>query len=95
MQFRANSQDTWHRYVVKLADSIPIGMGGEFYGRQDAIPNGWLLCDGSAVSRTTYADLFDVIGTTYGPGDGSTTFNLPDFQGKGSVGAGHFNQINT
>lgn len=41
------------------------------------IPAGFLLCDGSAVSRTDYADLFDVIGTTYGAGDGSTTFNLP------------------
>ena len=42
------------------------------------LPTGWLLCDGSAVSRTTYADLFSVIGTTYGTGDGSTTFNLPN-----------------
>lgn len=41
------------------------------------IPEGWLECDGSAVSRTTYADLFAVIGTKFGPGDGSTTFNLP------------------
>jgi hypothetical protein len=40
-------------------------------------PEGYLLCNGSAVSRTTYADLFAVIGTTYGAGDGSTTFNLP------------------
>ena len=44
-------------------------------------PDGWLLCDGSAVSRTTYAALFAVIGTTYGAGDGSTTFNLPDLRG--------------
>ena len=40
------------------------------------------LCDGAAVSRTTYADLFAVIGTTYGAGDTSTTFNVPDLQGK-------------
>ncbi len=45
-------------------------------------PEGWLLADGSAVSRIQYADLFNVIGTTYGAGDGSTTFNLPDFRGK-------------
>ena len=45
-------------------------------------PDGYLLCDGSAVSRTTYADLFTVIGTTYGTGDNSTTFNVPDLQGK-------------
>ena len=45
-------------------------------------PAGYLLCDGSAVSRTTYADLFAVISTTYGAGDSSTTFNVPDLQGK-------------
>ena len=45
-------------------------------------PAGYLLCDGSAVSRTTYADLFAVVGTTYGAGDTSTTFNVPDLQGK-------------
>lgn len=48
------------------------------YGAASA-PSGWLLCDGSAVSRTTYAALFAVIGTTYGVGDGSTTFNVPSF----------------
>jgi microcystin-dependent protein len=41
-------------------------------------PSGWLLCNGAAVSRTTYATLWALIGTTYGPGNGSTTFNLPD-----------------
>ena len=45
-------------------------------------PAGYLLCDGAAVSRTTYADLFAVISTTYGVGDNSTTFNVPDLQGK-------------
>lgn len=45
-------------------------------------PDGYLLCDGSAVSRTTYADLFAVISTTYGAGDGSSTFNVPQLQGK-------------
>ena len=45
-------------------------------------PDGYLLCDGSAVSRSTYADLFAVISTTYGSGDGSTTFNVPNLQGK-------------
>jgi microcystin-dependent protein len=51
-------------------------------------PTGWLLCDGSAVSRTTYAALFTAISTTYGAGDGSTTFNLPDTRGRTVVGAG-------
>ena len=47
-----------------------------------SVPTGYLSCDGSAVSRTTYADLFAVIGTTYGSGDGSTTFGLPDLVDK-------------
>ena len=45
-------------------------------------PTGWLETDGTAVSRTTYADLFAAIGTAYGVGDGSTTFNLPDLRGE-------------
>lgn len=48
----------------------------------NAIPNGYLVCDGAAISRTTYALLFDVIGTTYGDGDGSSTFNLPNLKGR-------------
>lgn len=51
-------------------------------------PSGWLICDGSAVSRTVYADLFKVIGTTYGAGDGNTTFSLPDMRGRTPVGVG-------
>lgn len=49
-------------------------------------PLGWLKCDGRAISRTTYSALFTVIGTTYGSGDGSTTFNLPDLKGRTIVG---------
>lgn len=49
-------------------------------------PAGWLLCYGQAVSRTTYADLFALTGTVYGVGDGSTTFNLPDYRGRALVG---------
>lgn len=49
-------------------------------------PTGWLLCDGSAVSRTTYAPLFAIIGTTYGVGNGTTTFNVPDFRGRVPMG---------
>ena len=45
-------------------------------------PVGYVLCDGTAISRTTYADLFAIISTTYGAGDSSTTFNVPDLQGK-------------
>lgn len=51
------------------------------------IQNGWLLCNGAAISRTTYANLFDKIGTTYGSGDGSTTFNIPDLRDRYIIGA--------
>lgn len=49
-------------------------------------PTGWLICNGAAVSRTTYAKLFSTIGTTYGSGDGSTTFNVPNLEGRIPVG---------
>ena len=58
------------------------------------VPSGWLLCDGTAVSRTTYSTLFNVVGTSFGSGDGSTTFNLPDFREASPVGAGQ-NELNT
>ena len=53
-----------------------------------AAPDGYLLADGSAVSRATYTDLFSVIGTTYGAGDGATTFNLPDLRQRLPLGSG-------
>ena len=54
----------------------------------NSAPNGWLAANGTAVSRTTYATLFAAVGTTYGTGDGSSTFNLPDLQGYFVRGAG-------
>lgn len=65
-------------------DTVPIGSIVPF--ASDTIPNGWLLCDGSAVSRTTYSELFAIIGTAHGIGDGSTTFNVPNIKGKVVVG---------
>lgn len=62
----------------------PIGAILPFGG--STVPNGFLLCNGAAVSRTTYAELFEVIGTSFGAGDGSTTFNVPDLRGKVPVG---------
>ena len=50
-------------------------------------PEGFLICDGSSISRSIYSDLFDVIGVSYGQGDGSTTFNIPELQGRVIVGA--------
>lgn len=51
-------------------------------------PAGWIICDGRAVSRTTYAALFSVLGTTFGAGDGTTTFNVPNLSGRVPVGTG-------
>lgn len=59
---------------------FPPGLVAPYAG--SSAPSGWLLCDGAAVSRTTYAALFAIIGTTYGSGDGSTTFNTPDLTGR-------------
>ena len=57
-------------------DTMPVGVIIQF--GSSTIPTNWLECDGSEVSRTTYQDLFNTIGTTYGQGDGFSTFNLPD-----------------
>ena len=51
-------------------------------------PSGWLACDGAAISRSTYAALFALLGTTYGAGDGSTTFNVPYLRGRAPIGSG-------
>lgn len=64
----------------------PVGVIHPFAGA--TAPTGWLVCDGAAVSRTTYAQLFAVCGTTYGSGDGSTTFNLPNTVDRVLVGSG-------
>lgn len=86
--------------AIHLPAPIPVVQGGT--GRSDSQtllppgvimayvatgpPAGWIVCDGSAVSRSTFANLFAVIGTTYGPGDGSTTFNVPDLRGRFMAG---------
>lgn len=64
-----------------------VPTGCQIIGADFTPPTGWLLCDGSAVSRATYAPLFAKIGIRYGPGDGSTTFNVPNKTGKVVVGA--------
>lgn len=86
-----NIQDGTAKFRVrdKGTDRVPTGIV-EFFAGSKA-PKGWLVCDGSAVSRTDYDELFEVIGTTYGEGDGSTTFNLPNLidrfaEGGKSVG---------
>ena len=63
---------------------FPTGGGCDWYAA--TAPAGFLLCDGSAVSRTTYAALYAIVGTIWGVGDGSTTFNLPDTRGRTIIG---------
>lgn len=72
----------WFNQLWK--DAQPAGEI-KLYGGTTA-PYGYFLCNGSAVSRTLYARLFSVIGTTYGAGDGSTTFNVPDLRGRFPLG---------
>lgn len=86
----------WKVRKISSADGMPIG-AIIAYGGNSTIPAGYLLCDGAAVSRTMYPDLFSVIGTTYGAGDGSTTFNVPDYNtaerfAQGSTVAGTVKQ---
>ncbi|MCR6633146.1 MAG: tail fiber protein [Magnetospirillum sp.] len=75
--------------VYSKAETDLAGITGEIrlFGGASA-PSGWLFCDGSAVNRTAYAALFAVIGTAFGSGDGTATFNLPDLRGRAPIGAG-------
>jgi microcystin-dependent protein len=76
-------------FVIKytpVAGSLDtLTKGTSISGYWSSAPSGYLMEDGTAVSRTTYSALFAIIGTTYGAGDGSTTFNLPDSRGRVSV----------
>lgn len=72
---------------VKLSILIPIGT--IFWYAKNSVPAGFLACDGSLVGRENYAELFSAIGTTFGAGDGSTTFALPDLRAKFIRGAGN------
>lgn len=72
--------------TVSVSSSTPVGTVLMF--GSTTLPSGYLLCNGALISRLTYSDLFAVIGTTYGGGDGKTTFALPDFRSRVPVGSG-------
>lgn len=85
----------WHQLLISLWKRTGSGQGGSLFSAGDlksiaapTVPTGWLLCDGSAVSRIDFAALFAAIGTTWGPGDGATTFNIPNLEGRMLAGAG-------
>jgi len=71
---RTDDNSQWVPIGSKVGDILCWG------GNEADIPSGFLVCDGQAINRTTFALLFDIISTTYGVGDGSTTFNIPDLQ---------------
>jgi microcystin-dependent protein len=70
--------------LATRAQSAPVGVVLPYAGA--AAPDGWLLCDGRAVSRVQFADLFGALGTVFGAGDGATTFNVPDMRGRLPLG---------
>jgi len=79
----ANYEATKYNFDgANLTDIEGVNTGIVLPWGDSTVPSGFLECDGSAVSRTTYATLFSVVGTTYGAGDGSTTFNLPDLEDR-------------
>lgn len=78
--FLRSTGSGWQSVAVDFNPTVPAGAVMTF--AMQTPPNGWLECNGTAVSRTTYAALFAAIGTTYGAGNGSTTFNLPDLRGE-------------
>lgn len=90
--------DSVESLAVRVANAellAPVGSIHMFAGGQ--APRGYLFCQGQAVSRSTYANLFSAFSTTYGTGDGSTTFNLPDLQGRipvGKAASGTFATLN-
>lgn len=81
------------RYNLGNVAMFPIGGVIPFAGQN--APTGYLMCYGQEVSRTDYSNLFDIIGTTYGEGDGSTTFNVPDLRDKFPQGASGTNTVGT
>jgi microcystin-dependent protein len=81
-----------HETEIARPNQDSITAVGSVYGSaRSATPSGYLLCDGSLISRTTYSRLFNVISTIYGNGDGSTTFALPDLRGAVPRGVGTSN----
>ena len=86
-EYFRDSNNDWKKIVCEPSgDTLPIGAITQFSG--SVAPTNWLICNGQAISRTTYSELFSVIGTTYGEGDGSTTFNVPDFSSRVPQGIG-------
>ena len=72
---------------IKIGTGLYAGLVNFWPGQSTTIPDGWVRCNGQALSRTKYAELFSIIGTTYGVGDSSGTFNVPNYTGKFLLGS--------
>ena len=87
-QIKAYLNDPTAGPAALIASLIPSGLVIPGGWASDTPPSGWLIANGAAVSRTTYSGIFAVHGTSFGGGDGSTTFNLPDLQERVAIGKG-------
>jgi microcystin-dependent protein len=81
---KEHNEDGTHRTSQGLLNFVPVGVVAPW--TTATAPDGWILCEGQQVERLTYSALFDVIGTTYGAGNGTTTFNVPNMQGRFPLG---------
>jgi microcystin-dependent protein len=96
VDFKGNITQNGQPFKSGGGDTVPIGTMIAY--PSDVIPDNWLLCDGREVSRTEYSELFAVLGTSHGAGDGITTFNLPNTKGRviaGKDGTTEFANIGT
>jgi microcystin-dependent protein len=86
-ELKLKGASAWAAIGSSTTVEMPTGSVATWVGSPSTVPIGWLFCDGSAVSRTTYSALFAIVSTYFGAGNGSTTFNLPDFRALSLVGA--------
>lgn len=92
-QNKATADDFNEIKQVVNTNETPIGSGHEYFGT--TLPDNYVWADGSAISRTDYSELFEVIGTTYGDGDGTTTFNVPDLRRRYPLTKGDSDTLGT
>lgn len=84
---RADEFQKYESQESSFGAVVPVGVALPYTG--SSAPTGWLICNGAAISRTTYSELFAILGVTYGAGDGSTTFNIPDLRNRIPAGVGN------
>ena len=84
---------------IPVGSAVPVGAVSAYAGSSDPVDadgtTRWMICDGRAISRSTYAHLFALVSSTYGAGDGSTTFNIPDLRGRTAIGVGSGSGLTT